>query len=159
MKKIFKKIAIVGLVSSVIFTTTSCIGGFRLFNNVVKWNKSMSKEPFINEIVFVILWVLPVYEVAMLGDLFIFNSIEFWTGNNVLTINEGEIIEKSIFHNNQEYYVKASRNKVEITPKDKDTVIFTYNDEENLWSAESNGEIIKLDENNLKMIQAVALGR
>ena len=61
----------------------SCIGSFSLTNSVLKWNKGIGKK-FVNELVFVAFWVLPVYEVTGLADLLILNSIEFWNGENLV---------------------------------------------------------------------------
>jgi hypothetical protein len=33
------------------------------------------------------LWVVPAYELILLGDILIFNTVEFWTGSNPLATN------------------------------------------------------------------------
>lgn len=65
-------------------TLTSCIGSFRLTNSVLKWNNQVGSK-FLNELVFVAFWILPVYEVTSLADILVINSIEFWSGKNPLT--------------------------------------------------------------------------
>ena len=65
----------------------SCIGSFALFNKVKTWNEHVG-DKFVNEIVFVAMWILPVYELCFAADLFILNSIpcifcqlfNFWQG-------------------------------------------------------------------------------
>ena len=59
----------------------SCIGSFALFNKVKNWNEHVG-DKFVNEIVFVAMWILPVYELCFAADLFILTSIEFWAGEN-----------------------------------------------------------------------------
>lgn len=65
--------------------TTGCIGKnntFCLFNGVLKWNKSASDNEWINELIFLGLNIIPVYGVSLFADVLVFNSIDFWTGDN-----------------------------------------------------------------------------
>ena len=62
---------------------SSCIGSFSLTKSVMAWNKTVGSK-FVNELVFVAFWILPVYEVTSVADLLILNSIEFWSGKNVI---------------------------------------------------------------------------
>src|SRR5262245_14857117 len=67
---------------------TSCIGPNNAFRGVNAWNTRATDSKWWNEVIHVGMWVIPVYEVVLAGDLVIFNSIEFWGGNN--PINEPE---------------------------------------------------------------------
>lgn len=83
MKKI--KISVMALLlggGSLLFS--SCIGSFSLTNSVLTWNKEIGHK-YVNELVFVAFWILPVYEVTALADLLVLNSIEFWRGDNPMT--------------------------------------------------------------------------
>ena len=83
MRKI--KIAVSALLiagTSLVFT--SCIGSFGLTNKLMSWNRHIGPK-FVNELVFLSFWILPVYEVTALADLLVINSIEFWSGSNPLT--------------------------------------------------------------------------
>ena len=60
---------------------TSCIGSFGMTKSVMKWNKSIGSK-FVNELVFIAFWILPVYEVTAWADVLVVNSIEFWSGSN-----------------------------------------------------------------------------
>jgi hypothetical protein len=61
---------------------TGCIGNFGLSGEVRKFNLELSKDRWGREIVFVVLYVIPVYPISGLLDLVVFNSIEFWSGKN-----------------------------------------------------------------------------
>ncbi len=61
---------------------TGCIGNFGLVGKVRKFNLDVSKDRWGREIVFVVLYVVPVYQFAGFLDLVVFNSIEFWSGKN-----------------------------------------------------------------------------
>lgn len=61
----------------------SCVGPFNLTANVLHWNNSIeSGKGWVEELVFIVFVWLPVYGICVLGDAIIFNSIEFWGGEN-----------------------------------------------------------------------------
>ena len=85
----------------------SCIGSFALFNKVKSWNEHVG-DKFVNEIVFVAMWILPVYELCFVADLFILNSIEFWSGNNpalaetkVIDGKDAQCLQRERLHHHQ----------------------------------------------------------
>lgn len=80
MKKRFLKVGVICLIAASM-GLTSCIGSFKLTNNLLSWNNKIGSK-FVNELVFCAFWILPVYEVSGLADLLVLNSIEFWSGNN-----------------------------------------------------------------------------
>jgi hypothetical protein len=45
----------------------------------------MSDMDWLNEIVFLGLWIIPVYPITLLGDVVIFNTWGYWTGNNPIS--------------------------------------------------------------------------
>ncbi len=61
---------------------TGCIGNFGLSGKVRKFNLETSQSRWGREIVFVCLYVIPVYPIAGFLDILVFNSIEFWSGTN-----------------------------------------------------------------------------
>lgn len=73
--------AIVAVILSLSLLTTSCIGSFSLTKKVMAWNNQVGSK-FVNELVFVAFWIVPVYEITALSDLLVVNSIEFWSGVN-----------------------------------------------------------------------------
>lgn len=71
-------------------TQAGCFGSFNLTRTVWKFNKSVSGDKFIQELVFILMIIVPVYEIATLGDAIVVNSIEFWTGSNPVRADAGE---------------------------------------------------------------------
>lgn len=69
--------------------TTGCIGKFAAFNGVQRWNKGMGNR-YVASAVHIALWIVPVYELCLLGDLIIFNTIEFWGGSNPIAMQVEE---------------------------------------------------------------------
>jgi hypothetical protein len=60
---------------------SGCYGPFNLTKRVYAWNGEFEGD-WAQEGMFLVLAILPVYGFAMLGDALIFNSIEFWGGDN-----------------------------------------------------------------------------
>ena len=58
-----------------------CYGPFNLTRRLYRWNGQVG-DKWEREIVFIIFAWVPVYGLTVLGDAVVFNSIEFWTGNN-----------------------------------------------------------------------------
>lgn len=61
---------------------SGCFGSFQLVRGLYGFNRDVSQSALVQEIVFLALVILPVYSLAALGDALIFNTIEFWTGDN-----------------------------------------------------------------------------
>ena len=91
MKRKVINTAVAALLAVSAITTPSCIGNFALFNRVLGWNNNVGNK-FVNELVFIGFWILPVYEVSFLADFVVLNSIEFWSGTNPIASNEKIIV-------------------------------------------------------------------
>lgn len=124
----------------VVITMSSCYGPFRLTCKLHQWNGEISNKKFVNELVFLGLSILPAYELCALGDVLIFNSIEFWGGKNPIAMNEGEVEEMEMMHKGQMYKVTTSKNSMTVALKDSDEKVdFKYFPEEGQWY-QMNGE-------------------
>lgn len=135
MKKRFLPVAmIVALATSLM--TSSCIGSFSLFNKLLAWNNQVSNK-FVNEVVFIAFWILPVYEVSALADLLVINTIEFWSGSNPVACGK-----KVINGEDGRYIVECDGKGYTITSEnDKSVVRFDFNEDEQAWSVTlPNGE-------------------
>lgn len=120
--------------------TASCYGPFRLTSKLHNWNGQVSQKKFVNELVFLAMCIIPAYEICVLGDGLIFNSIEWWGGRNPIAMNDGEVEEVEIMHKGQMYKVKTSKNSMTVALKDSDEKVdFKYFPEENRWY-QMNGE-------------------
>lgn len=75
MKKFIPALLVAGIL------LTGCTGPFQLTKNLHKWQTS-SEDKWIDEVAFLGCVILPVYGICCLGDAIIFNSIEFWGGEN-----------------------------------------------------------------------------
>lgn len=74
-------VAAVGVLGS-----SACIGSFNLTRKVYAFNKSVSEDKWVQEVVFLAFGIVPVYSIAAGIDALILNSIEFWTGENPVAL-------------------------------------------------------------------------
>ena len=78
MKKIITSVSVAALL-------TGCLGQNALFDTVQDWNADATNNKFVNQGISFAFWWIPVYGLSLLGDIIIFNSIEFWTGTNPIS--------------------------------------------------------------------------
>lgn len=76
-------------VATALAFSAGCWGSFALSRKLWGWNDQVSQEKFAKWLVFLGLCIIPVYEVSVFADAVLFNSIEFWSGKNAITMNEG----------------------------------------------------------------------
>lgn len=138
MKKItIKAVALLGSV----LILSSCIGSFRLSGNVLAWNKEVSNSKFVNELVFLAFCIVPVYEVAMLADAVVINSIEFWSGANPIALNGDFQIDGQ----KGKYIVKEIDGNYKLVNKKSGVATdLNFDASTQTWSLEANGKSQKL---------------
>lgn len=81
-KSLLALLLVVGLGS------TSCLGPDNLYNSVKNWNANLSEKDWVNEVVFLAFVIIPVYPIALFGDVVIFNTVEYWSGDNLVKAPE-----------------------------------------------------------------------
>lgn len=69
-----------------VFTSIGCTGSFNLTRKVYDAHRSQS-DKWADELVFLVVALLPIYGIATWCDAVIFNSIEFWTDENPIVYN------------------------------------------------------------------------
>ena len=131
---------------------SSCIGSFSLTNKVLSWNEGVGNK-FVNELVFIAFHIIPVYELTVAADVIILNSIEFWTGNNLVAKSSTKEVKGE---NGDIYLVKTDKDGYTITnTADNSTIGFVFDSSDNSWSVSANGETTKfmtfVDENHVKL--------
>ena len=91
--------------------TSGCYGPFYLVRKVWKFNGEVSDNKWVVEVVYLVMSWLPVYGIAGLADAIIFNSIEFWTGDNPLA-ESADAGTKKISRGDTEVIMKRNGNEV-----------------------------------------------
>ncbi len=122
-----------------------CIGNFVLTRKILNFNQHLGNK-WVNEIVFLVMVIIPVYGVCVLIDGIILNSVEFWTGSNPLAMNEGQSETKYVGEGDVKYKIEVTKNhyhflQVEGPNKGEAADLF-YNPDTKTWSL-GNGRINK----------------
>lgn len=144
-----KKTKIIVFLLAASLLSNNCLGSYSAFNNLREWNESVSNNKFVNNLLFWGLWIVPVYEIFILGDTLIFNVVEFWSGSNPIAMKDGQVETQTVVANGSTYKLTATKNKMNIAViKGKDaghSVEMIYNPKDQSWNAKKpNGELIKL---------------
>ena len=135
-----RKIVLSTALAAFLFSTmTSCMGSFALTRNLYSWNDQVSNK-FINEVIFVAFWILPVYEVCGIADLLVLNSIEFWSGDNPMTAST-----KSVDTDHGRYLVECDGKGYDITNEQTgEKYRLDFAQDTSTWSLQLEGEEYKL---------------
>ena len=145
-----KKIKSMILAMAGAIVMSSCIGSFALWNNVKDWNTSATNSKFVNEVIFLALNIVPVYGICYLGDVLIFNSVEFWTGDNPIAKNVGKT--RDVIGSDGKIYAVTNLKDGYVFKNEAGEVLqFTYDKKERVWSIETEQGTVKLlrvNENN-----------
>ncbi len=81
MNRIVKLVSITMLVVILTVGVAGCFGNFAATRKVYDFNQNFG-DKWINQVMFWVLNVVPVYYVAGVVDILLFNTLEFWTGSN-----------------------------------------------------------------------------
>lgn len=140
MRKSYLSVGIAVLLGATTLLS-SCIGSFSLTNKVLDWNKTIG-DKFVNEVVFVAMSIVPIYQLSIFADAVIFNSLEFWTGENPV-VKAGEV--KEVTGEKAKYQVMTMENGYQITNETtKQEMTLVYNAENKSWTAVSGNESVLL---------------
>lgn len=63
----------------------SCLGPDHAYNSLKNWNAKVTDQDWLNELLFLGMNVVPVYGIALFGDLVIFNTSGYWSGNYIIS--------------------------------------------------------------------------
>lgn len=151
MRKIRISVAAI-LIAGTSLVFTSCIGSFGLTNKVMTWNRNIGSK-FVNELVFLAFWILPVYEVTALADVLVINSIEFWSGSNPLTAST-----KVVDTDHGRYMIACDGKGYTVTHESTgDAVRLDFDQPTQTWSFETkDGESVPfmtfIDDSHVRML-------
>lgn len=134
MKRTMTKAVAILLLAASVPALTGCYGPFRLTSKLHSWNGQISNQKFVNELAFLGLVIVQAYSVCLLADGIIFNSVEFWGGNNPIAMEEGQIEIEDVMHNGKMYQVTKTKNCMTVASKETgESMDFQYFPEEGQW--------------------------
>lgn len=87
MRKVVQRCVTAVVLLGFMTVSTACYGPFALTKNVYRWNSNIKgsrevNDKWMKELAFFGLIVVPAYPFSALLDMFIFNSMHFWTGES-----------------------------------------------------------------------------
>jgi hypothetical protein len=131
-------IIVILLISSYILT--GCYGKFQLTKKLYTWNGTIG-DKWVNSLVTWILIIIPVYEVVGFIDFAILNVIEFWTGENPVVMESGEMQVQYVELHGKEYEIIATENRFDIIERggngEEKRVSLIYERESRSWFVEN----------------------
>lgn len=102
------------IIAGIMLSQQSCIGSFQLTKSLYDWNTSEVGGKWGQALVFFALVVIPVYELTLLADMVVLNTIEFWGGSNPLSMAPGETETKIVRNGNDYYKLTAEQNTIKV---------------------------------------------
>ncbi|MFO7660130.1 MAG: DUF3332 domain-containing protein [Candidatus Cloacimonadaceae bacterium] len=124
------------LVSIMLFNLAGCYGSFTLTRKLYDWNGQVG-DKWINSAIMWVFLIIPVYSAASFIDFFLLNTIEFWTGSNPVTMQDGEQSIKFVSDADKTYKITISKNNLNITetegPDKGKSITLTYSPENGNW--------------------------
>lgn len=139
-----KKFITICLAAVMLSTATGCFGEFALVRSVYEWNDDVADSRFVKTLLFYAMNIIPVYGVAGAIDFWILNLIEFWTGDNPMSMNEGEMDRQIIPLEGEEYIVEATKNQFKIYQEGMEPIYLRFEESDMSWNFVKNGETQKL---------------
>ena len=133
---------------------TGCLGQNALFDTVQDWNADATNNKFVNQGISFVFWWVPVYGLTLLGDVVIFNSIEFWTGTNPIS-KEGAKVAGTT-----ETVTDGLGNQAELTynADGSISVLATSNGaEESYTLIKEDGKVIKIQDQEREVLGTMLL--
>lgn len=135
--KIIKRSLFALSMGSLLFTQTGCFGSFALVNKVYDWNDSVVDNKFVKTLLFYVLNIIPVYGIAGFIDVVILNLIEFWSGSNPLSMNEGDYEMQLVTVKGEEFKMEATKDTFTTTQlsgeKAGEVRVMRYDRCDNTW--------------------------
>ena len=145
-KRIIQVTAMLLIVVFLSFSSISCYGSFTLTKKLYKWNGSLENK-FLSSAVMWVMFIIPVYGVTGFIDFVILNLIEFWTGENPVTMSAGDIEVQYVEKDGKQYKITATKNRFDIQEQGTDRVVsLVYQESDMGWYVESEKGMIKVAE-------------
>lgn len=107
MKRI-RKSALLLVLGSVLITQSGCFGTFALTRKAYEFHDSLTDSKFLKSLLFWFPGGL-VYGFVGLIDVVILNLIEFWSGNNPISMNEGDYEMQLATIKGVDYKIEATK--------------------------------------------------
>jgi hypothetical protein len=138
--KTIQKTAFILALGALTITQTGCFGEFALTRKAYNWHDGVSSNKFVKSL---LLWIPMafVYGITGMLDAVIFNLIEFWSGSNPISMNEGDHEMQLATIDGIDYRIEATKDtftttqlsgakagEVRVLKFDRNTLTWKYSD-------------------------------
>jgi hypothetical protein len=145
-KKIIQVTAMVLVMVFLSVSSISCYGNFSLVKKLYKWNGTVENK-FMRSAFTWVMFIIPVYGVAGFIDFFILNLIEFWSGENPVTMSAGDKEVQYVEKDGKTYQITATQNRFDIVEQGENrSISLIYQESDNAWYVESRDGLVKVAE-------------
>ncbi len=158
MNKMIKPVVYAMVAIMMMVSMFGCYGNMALTKKVWQWNGSFGDKLTVN-VVFWVLNFLPVYQATLFIDVFVLNTIEFWTGSNPLAMVDGQQDIRIVQTEDKTYEVITTKNKISISeiegPDAGKTIDLQYDTATSSWflnDGQNSHKIATVDGNTLNLI-------
>lgn len=111
MSRIIRLVSITMLLVILTVGVAGCFGNFAATRKVYDFNQNFG-DKWINQVMFWVLNVVPVYYVAGVVDILLFNTLEFWTGSNPMAMGPTDEVIKYASQDGKDYKITIRQNEV-----------------------------------------------
>ncbi len=125
---------------------TGCMGSWKLTSSLYSWNKSVTGNKYINNVIFWVFGSFQIYSVTLFIDGIILNLVEFWTGSNPMAMKEGEKEQQIVKgKDGNKYEITATQNRFDVVSlKNRNKTSLIYTPLNQTWNMEKKGIVTKL---------------
>lgn len=134
-----------------------CYGSFALTKKLYDWNGNAGDKWMDTVVMWVLMWV-PVYSACGFIDVVVLNTIEFWTGSNPVTMQEGQQKTQFAANNGKTYKIVSQKNNLSITetsgPDKGKSITLTYSPQDGIWimnDGNASSVIASIGNKNLRL--------
>ncbi len=145
MKRTVRFVSVMMLFVMLTVGVAGCFGNFAATRKVYTFNENFG-DKWMNQIMFYVLSWIPVYGIASFADVVLFNTIEFWTGNNPMAMGENEEVIKYATHDGKDLKIIIRQNEVmlEDMTKPGEEIALRYKPFEKSWYMENEEGAVKI---------------
>ena len=164
--------------SAAVVGSTGCFASFGATTTLWNFNNTVSGNKWVNWLVFLVLTIVPVYALFVLGDVLIFNTIEFFTGSNPLASTTRDLgYGNAVAYQRDEhdpslvrlehrrdgeivgiYYVKKDGDNFSLLDRQRKTIAQTSENNGTVTVRDGHGNIIEqLDPEAMRTLKARSL--
>lgn len=145
MNRIVKLVSMALVAIILTVGVAGCFGNFAATRKVYEFNESFG-DKWVNQVMFWVLNIVPVYSIASFADVVLFNTIEFWTGSNPIAMGPMDEVIKYASEDGKNLKITIRQNEVLVEDMDKpeNEIELSYRPLQKSWYYHSDNGLVKI---------------